>query len=117
MPLRTASSPQRPPPVRPNNAHSPPKGTPGRSKARRHDGGSSFTSTLSANNNNPPAVHRHAGVVFIYDTTIVPHHVCSVVPHHYVCSIVLEHANSRGKNNNVKRVYRNHIISSTKCYF
>jgi len=45
-PNRAASSPQRPPAVRPNNAHSPPKSTPGRSKARRHDGGSSFTSTL-----------------------------------------------------------------------
>jgi len=58
-PTRTASSPQRP--TRPNNAHSPPKGTPGRSKARRHDGGSSFTSTLSANNNNPPTVYGHPG--------------------------------------------------------
>ena len=59
-PSRNASSPQRPPPVRPNNAHSPPKGTPGRSKAIRHnDEGSSFTSTSSTNNyNRYPGGHQ-----------------------------------------------------------
>ena len=46
-PNSTASSPQRPLPVRPNNAHSPPKGTPGRSKAIRLNEGSNFTSRSS----------------------------------------------------------------------